>query len=253
MKIAVITGSSSGMGRDFAIKIDKEYNLDEIWLIARREERLKELGKELKTKARILSYDLSSPSSIEEYKALLNETKPEVEILVNAAGFGVFGAFEKSGERQSDIVVLNDKALVDVTYTTLPYLQSGSSIVNLGSNSSWQPVPYIAVYGASKAFVLSFSRALSMELKPRGIRVLCVCPGWIKTEFFDRAVHDDTIVYYDRFYESKDVVERAMKDLKKGRLVSILGFPVRMQVRLVKFLPVKLIMKIWCKQQKKPC
>ena len=166
MKIAVITGSSSGMGRDFAIKIDKEYTLDEIWLIARREERLKELGKELKTKARILSYDLSSPSSIEEYKALLNETKPEVEILVNAAGFGVFGAFEKSGEKQSDIVVLNDKALVDVTYTTLPYLKSGSSIVNLGSNSSWQPVPYIAVYGASKAFVLSFSRALSMELSP---------------------------------------------------------------------------------------
>lgn len=252
MKIAVITGASSGMGRDFAKKIDSDFTLDEIWLIARREDRLKELSEELKTKTRILSIDLTVKEAFDEYKSLLRETKPEVEVLVNAAGFGVFGAFEKNDEKQSEIILLNDKALVDVTYTTLPYMKTGSSIINLGSNSSWQPVPYIAVYGASKAFVLNFSRALWMELKPRGIKVICVCPGWIKTEFFDRAVHDDTIVYYDRFYESKDVVERAMKDLKKGKLVSILGFPVRMQVRLIKFLPVKLVMKIWCKQQKKP-
>ena len=252
MKIAVITGASSGMGRDFAKKIESDFTLDEIWLIARRKERLLELSKELKTNTRILSYDLTDKVAIEEYKSLLSETKPDVELLVNAAGFGVFGAFEKNDEKQSEIILLNDKALVDITYPSLPYMKSGSSIINIGSNSSWQPVPYIAVYGASKAFVLSFSRALSMELKPRGIKVLCVCPGWIKTEFFDRAVHDNTIVYYDRFYESKDVVDRAMKDLKKGKLVSILGFPVRMQVRLVKFLPVKLIMRIWCKQQKKP-
>ena len=252
MKIAVITGASSGMGRDFAKKIESDFTLDEIWLIARRKERLLELSKELKTKTRILSYDLTDKVAIEEYKSLLSETKPDVELLVNAAGFGVFGAFEKNDEKQSEIILLNDKALVDVTYTTLPYMKSGSSIINLGSNSSWQPVPYIAVYGASKAFVLSFSRALSMELKPRGIKVLCVCPGWIKTEFFDRAVHDNTIVYYDRFYESMAVVEKAMKDLKKGKLVSILGFPVRMQVRLVKFLPVKFVMRTWLKQQKKP-
>ena len=252
MKIAVITGASSGMGRDFAKKIDDDYKLDEIWLIARREDRLKELEKELKTKARILSCDLTERDSIKAYKSLLEEVKPEVEVLVNAAGFGVFGAFEKNDAKQSEIILLNDKALIDVTYVTLPYMKEGSALINLGSNSSWQPVPYIAVYGASKAFVLSFSRALSMELNPRGIKVICVCPGWIKTEFFDRAVHDDTIVYYDRFYESKDVVDRAMKDLRKGKLVSILGFPVRMQVRLIKFLPVKLVMKIWCKQQKKP-
>ena len=252
MKIAVITGASSGMGRDFAKKIENDFTLDEIWLIARRKERLLELSKELKTKTRILSYDLTDKVAIEEYKSLLSETKPDVELLVNAAGFGVFGAFEKNDEKQSEIILLNDKALVDVTYTTLPYMKTGSSIINLGSNSSWQPVPYIAVYGASKAFVLSFSRALWMELKPRGIKVICVCPGWIKTEFFDRAVHDDTIVYYDRFYESMAVVEKAMKDLKKGKLVSILGFPVRMQVRLVKFLPVKFVIRTWPKQQKKP-
>ena len=162
MKIAVITGASSGMGRDFAKKIESDFTLDEIWLIARRKERLLELSKELKTNTRILSYDLTDKVAIEEYKSLLSETKPDVELLVNAAGFGVFGAFEKNDEKQSEIILLNDKALVDVTYTTLPYMKSGSSIINLGSNSSWQPVPYIAVYGASKAFVLSFSRALSM-------------------------------------------------------------------------------------------
>lgn len=253
MKVAVITGASSGMGRDFARKIDTDYKLDQIWLIARRMDKLNELSQELHTETRIISLDLTKVESIEEYKSILDKEKPEVELLVNAAGFGVFGAFEKNTQNQSDIVLLNDKALLDITYSTLPFMNKGSAIINLGSNSSWQPVPYIAVYGASKAFVLSFSRALSMELKPRGIKVLCVCPGWIKTEFFDRAVHDDTIVYYDRFYESMAVVERAMKDLKKGKLVSILGFPVRMQVRLVKFLPVKMVMKIWCKQQKKPC
>ena len=95
MKIAVITGASSGMGRDFAKKIDSDFTLDEIWLIARREDRLRELSKELKTKTRILSIDLTVKEAFDEYKSLLSETKPEVEVLVNAAGFGVFGAFEK--------------------------------------------------------------------------------------------------------------------------------------------------------------
>lgn len=252
MRIAVVTGASSGMGRDFAKAIDSRYDLDEIWLIARRKDRLDGLGKELSASSRSIPLDLTEKESIEHLRALLLQEKPEIEVLVNAAGFGVFGAFADNQAEQSDIVTLNSKALVDVTYECLKYMRKGSSIINLGSNSSWQPVPYMAVYGASKAFVLSFSRALGAELRPRGIRVLCVCPGWIRTEFFERAVHDDTIVYYDRFYESRDVVERAMKDLKKGRAVSILGLPVRMQVRLVKLLPVKLVMRIWCRQQKKP-
>ena len=252
MKIAIVTGASSGMGRDFARYLDSFLGLDEIWVVARRRERLEELEKEIKTKVRILPFDITAEESIKTIEKNLEEEKPNVEYLVNAAGFGIFGAFTKNDRNQSNIVTLNDKALVDVTYTVLPYMGEGSAIINLGSNSSWQPVPYMAVYGAAKACVRSFSRALAMELAPRKIKVLCVCPGWIRTEFFDRAVHDDTIVYYDRFYESMAVVEKAMKDLKKGKLVSILGFPVRMQVRLVKFLPVKFVMRTWLKQQKKP-
>ena len=130
-------------------------------------------------------------------------------------------------------------------------MKEGCSIINLGSNSSWQPVPYIAVYAASKAYVLSFSRSLGRELKERGVHVMCVCPGWIKTEFMDTAVHDDTIKYYDRWYTPEQVIAQAMKDLRKKKKISILGAPVRRQTRLVKLLPVDLVMDVWCRQQGK--
>ena len=253
MKIAVVTGASSGMGREFAKAVDRTYDLDELWVIARRAERLESLREECRTPVRVLTWDLSAPENLHAFKALLEQETPEIKILVNAAGYGLFGEAEKLDvENQLGIVALNDTALSAMCLCALPYMQRGDAILNLGSNSSWQPVPYMTVYAASKAYVLSFSRALGRELKPRGIDVLCVCPGWIKTEFFDRAKHDDTISYFDRWYTASQVVEKAMKDLKKHKSVSILGFPVRMQVRLVKLLPVKLVMNTWCRQQKKP-
>lgn len=252
MKIAVITGASSGMGRDFVFAIDKEYELDEIWVIARREERLVELQKDCRSKIRPLALDLLKRESIYEYKALLEAEKPEVQVLINAAGFGLFGTFtEMDMDKQMDIVDLNSRALIAMCHATIPYMPKGSKLINLASNSSWQPVPYINVYGSSKAFVMNFSRALGVEVKAQGIHVMAVAPGWIKTEFFDTAVHDDTIKYYDRLYTSQEVIDQAMKDLRKGKKVSILGFPVRMQVRAIKFLPVSLVMKIWCNQQGK--
>ena len=136
-------------------------------------------------------------------------------------------------------------------HISLPYMTRGSRIVNMGSMSSWQPVPYINVYGASKAYVLSFSRALGVELKGRGISVMAVCPGWIQTEFFSHAIHDDTVNYFNRYYMAQQVVEKAVRDLKKGRSVSILGLPERMQARLVKLLPTSLVMRTWCRQQGK--
>ena len=252
MNIAVVTGASSGMGREFVKAIDQTYELDEIWVIARREERLEALREICRTPVRPLAWDLSDPESFDAYRKLLETEQPEIMILVNAAGYGVFGAFENEDtENQLGIVDLNDRALTAMCSLSLPYMKACGEIVNLGSNSSWQPVPYMAVYAASKAYVLSFSRALGRELKGRGVHVLCVCPGWIKTEFFDRAVHDDTITYYDRWYTAEQVVEQAMKDLKKKKTVSILGAPVRSQVRLVKHLPVDLVMNTWCRQQKK--
>ena len=128
-------------------------------------------------------------------------------------------------------------------------MKEGSSIINLGSNSAWQPIPYQAVYGASKSYVLSFSRALGRELRPRGIHVMCVCPGWIKTEFQATAQHEEFIRYVDRWYTAEEVAEQTIKDLRRKKTVSILGAPVRRQVRLVKLLPVQWVMGIWCRQQ----
>ena len=251
MNIAVITGASSGMGRDFALQLDASQSFDEIWLIARRAEKLEELKKELKAPARVLSLDLEKDESLEAYASLLKETKPDIRVLVNAAGFGRFTAFEKDDlSTQLSMARLNDLALVGVTWLSLQYMHPGSCVYQLGSMSAWQPVPYMSIYAASKAFVLSFTRALNVELKGRGIRLMAVCPGWVRTEFFDRARHDDTVCYYNRWYESKDVVKKALKDMKKGKDVSVLGFPERLQVLLVKLLPHRLVMKVWCRQQK---
>ena len=240
------------MGREFVYAIDKEFDLDEIWVIARREEKLKELGENCRANVRPIALDLTDRESFAVYKGILETEKPEIQVLVNAAGFGLFGTFtEMDLDRQLDIIDLNDGALTAMCHMSIPYMPESSHIINLASNSSWQPVPYINVYGASKAYVMSFSRALGVELKKQGIHVMAVAPGWIKTEFFDHAVHDDTIKYYDRYYTAEQVIKKAMKDLRKKKAVSILGFPVRMQVKAVKLLPVSLIMKIWCRKQGK--
>ena len=252
MRIAVITGASSGMGREFVKQIDASESFDEIWVIARREDRLRELTGECKNKIRPISLDLMKQESFDLYKDLLEEKKPDVAVLVNGSGFGRFGAFTDIDlKSQLDMIDLNDKALVAMTYLTLPYMKEGGRIYQIDSLSSFQPVPYIGVYGATKAFVLSFSRALNVELKRRKIKVMAICPGWVRTEFFDRAVTDDTITYYNRYYDADEVVRRALKDMKKGKDVSVCGFQIRMQVRLTKLFPHKLVMKIWCKQQKK--
>ncbi len=251
-KIAIVTGASSGMGRDFARMIDKIETCDEIWVIARRLDRLKELQSETGKAMIPVELDLSVNESFEKYKELLQKEEIEVCALVNAAGFGKFGEFEDIPlEHQMNMIDLNCKALMAVTYLTLPYMKKGSRVYQLGSLSSFQPVPYITTYGATKAFVLSFTRALNKELKARGIRLIAVSPGWVKTEFFDRAVKDDTIKYYNKFFESEDVVKRAVRDMERGKDVSICGASIRAQVLLTKLLPHKLIMSIWCKQQGK--
>ena len=252
MKIAVITGASSGMGREFVYALDRDEEFDELWVIARREQRLLELKEKCRARIRPIVLDLQTRESFALYRQLLEQEKPEIAVLVNAAGFGLFGAFmDMDMDRQLDIIDLNSRALTAMCYMSVPYMAKGSRIYNMGSMSSWQPVPYINVYGASKAYVLNFSRALGVELKDRGIKVMAVCPGWITTEFFDHAIHDDTISYFNRYYPPEQVIEKALKDMKKGKNASVLGFPERMQVLLVKLLPVGFVMKTWCKQQGK--
>jgi short-subunit dehydrogenase len=257
MKIAVVTGASAGMGRDFATRFTVSEHFDEMWVIARREDKLISLSDELMEldeamTVRTLPLDLTDPASFDEYAALLESVKPEISVLVNASGFGRFAhSLEVPLDVSLRMVDLNVKALTSLCVLSIPYMKRGSRIVNMGSLSSFQPVPYINVYGATKAYVLSYSRALNVELMPYGIRVMTVCPGWVKTEFFDHAVTDNgAVTYYNKLWTSEEVVVKALKDLKKGKDVSILGASVRFQVLLTKLLPHRLVMKVWMKQQK---
>jgi short-subunit dehydrogenase len=253
MRIAIVTGASSGIGREFVRQIDASFELDEIWVIARRAERLEELKSVIKSKIIPISLDLSDEKSDDFLKRKLSDESPEVAVLVNAAGYGKFGAFDEIAlNEQCGMIQLNADALTRVTYRVLPYMNNGAQIYQVCSRSGFHPVPYISVYAATKAYVLSFSRALNRELKNRGIRVIAVSPGWVRTEFFDRAAeNDNTIVYYNNFVTAEQVVKRAIRDMKRNKDISICGGSTRFQVFLAKMLPHKLVMWIWCKQQKK--
>ena len=256
MNIAIVTGASSGMGAEFVRQLHGYITPDEIWVIARREDALRKLAEETSIPVRPVALDLCREESFSSLAALLAQENPRIELLVNAAGFGKFGSFQNV-PLQDDLrmIDLNCKALVAVTRLCIPYMQRGSRILQLDSLSAFQPVPYISTYGATKAFVLSYSRAINAELKAAGIRMMAMNPGWVKTEFFNHAcqTNGSEVQYFDRLYEAKDVVATGLHDLYKTKKeVSIHGFPVRTQVRLVKLLPHSLIMKIWLSQQKKP-
>lgn len=253
MKIAVVTGASSGMGRDFVLQLDASEPFDEIWAIALEEGLLGELQQHVRARIRFFAMDFSDRQSLNRYETALREEHPDVAVLVNASGFGIFKAFEQTPlDRMYGMIDVNARAMMGMTYLTLPYMQAGSCIYNMGSGSSFQPTPYALIYGATKAFALSFSRGLNVELhnSGRGIRVMAVCPLWVKTNFFKTAVSDKTISYFSKWVESADVVKKALHDMKRGKDISILGFNMQMQVLGVKLFPTKLVMRIWCKQQK---
>ena len=256
MNIAVVTGASSGMGKEFVLQLSRYVTVDQIWVIARRQQALEALGAECAVAVRPVVLDLCCSEAFSQYEALLAQEKPNVKLLVNAAGFGKFGAYHKIPlEEELKMVDLNCKALVAMTRLTLPYMTAGSHILQLDSLSAFQPAPYITTYGATKSFVLSYTRAMNAELKNTGIRMMAMNPGWVKTEFFNHAFQTDTgdVQYFNRLYEAADVVSTGLKDLYKSKKdVSIHGLPIRNQVRLVKFLPHSLVMKIWMRQQKKP-
>ena len=257
MNIAIVTGASSGMGREFARQLSQYVCVDEIWVIARRQAALDSLKAELDVSVRTIPLDLCAAESFPALEALLAAEKPNVRLLVNAAGFGKFGAYHKvSVEDDAKMIDLNCKALVLMTRLVLPYMDRGSHILQLDSLSAFQPVPYITTYGATKAFVLSYSRAMNRELKSRGIRMMAMNPGWVKTEFFNHATEtnsENEVQYYNHLWEARDVVATGLKDLYKTKKdYSVHGFPIRMQVRLVKLLPHSLVMSTWLSQQKKP-
>ena len=257
MNIAIVTGASSGMGKEFVLQLPGAVAVDEIWAIARRGGELEKLRGVSAVPVRPIVLDLCREESFATYAALLEAQKPNVRLLVNAAGFGKFGTYSRiDTEDECRMIDLNCKALLMMTRLTVPYMAPGSPILELDSLSAFQPVPYITTYAATKAFVLSYSRAMNRELRDRGIRVMAMNPGWVKTEFFDHAFQTNggnEVQYFNYLYEAKDVVRTGLKDLYHSRKdYSVHGLPIKFQVFLVKLLPHSLVMSVWLSQQKKP-
>ncbi len=251
MKIAIVTGASSGMGREFARQIAQAGEVEELWVIARRAERLKELQEKLRTPVRIFALDLTKKESFDELGQALKEQKPDVKILVNASGFGKYGTYrDLTDEEISQMIDLNCKAVVRATYAVLPYMKEGGRVLILGSASAFQPLPEFNMYASTKAFVVHFSRALNMELKSRKITVTCVCPGYVRTEFFQVAKdtkNPDTCNNFKPLYEAGDVVKKALRDSAKGKDLSVLGLDTKFKRWSGKLLPAGLVMRIWLK------
>ena len=253
MNIAVVTGASSGMGKEFVLQLNQYITVDEIWVIARREDALNQLKAASGLPVRPLVLDLCQSGAFEAYEALLKAEKPNVKLLVNAAGFGRIEEFENiTLSDHLDMIDVNVSALTAMTYVTIPYMKNGAEIYQIGSASSFAPLPYLGVYAATKSYVLSFSRSVNAELKSRGIHCMAVCPGWTRTEFLDRAVeHPDVLAHYGHFYTVQQVVRRAIRDMKRKKDVSVCGGGMRFLVGCMKILPHKLVLRLWCWIQKK--
>ena len=246
MKIAIVTGASSGLGKEFVKQIEYLYKeLDEIWVIARRSERLEELKSCMLTNVRILEGDLRKEEIYKKVKFLLKEKEPNIRMLVNAAGFGKIGEVKKiSTQDQLDMIELNCKALTHMTKIVIPYMTKGSRIVNIASAAAFCPQPSFSVYAATKSYVLSFSRSLRVELSEEEIFVTAVCPGPVETEFFDVAGRNEknqmkAIV----MAQPEAVVRQALIDAKAGKELSVYGASMKGAEAATKLLPHSLILK----------
>lgn len=248
--IGIITGASSGLGRDFALHLDRYYAVDEMWIIARRKEKLRQLAEKLRIPVRILSMDLTKKESFESLQVLLQEEQAEVKVLIHAAGFGKIGDYKEVSKQDSlDMIDLNCRAAVAVTEVVIPYMRRGSHILEICSTSAFQPLPSLNVYAASKAFLLHYSRALRWELFGRGILVTAVCPYWVRdTEFIPTAKdtkNGKAVRHFPLAGKSSRIVCRALMDSRLGLAVSTPG-PICFLHRITaKFIPHCVMIAGW--------
>lgn len=265
--IIIVTGASSGMGKEFVKQIDIRFpKVNEIWLIARRKDVLKELAMSCNHVCRILAYDLCERQAREELITLLEKESPRITLLVNSAGYGILGPFyqpvESSEEiwvrdesiavnkkwmkEQTGMVSLNCEALTAMTYMCIPYMKRGGRIIQLASSAAFLPQPQFAVYAATKSYVMSFSRALNEELRDRQVHVTAVCPGPVDTEFFDRAEVGSDTLFIKKMVMAKPqmVVRKALLDARNKKDVSVYSLPMQAFYAASKLLPHKLMLVI---------
>ena len=244
MKIAIITGATGGLGREFVFEALKE-NIDEIWAVARNEDRLNDLKTEFGDKIRTIRCDVANAEELSVLFKLIESEKPDIRLLINNAGIGKMG--ESIGFADKDVVNeidINCKAVCLLCHHAVPFMSKGSRILNISSASSFQPVPYINLYAASKVFVRSYTRALNVELKKKGIICTAVCPGWIDTEMLQKE-YNGKPVKFPGLVSPKRVAVKALSDSAKGKDMSVCTFFVKYEHFLSKILPHKWIMKIW--------
>ncbi|MGF1482009.1 MAG: SDR family NAD(P)-dependent oxidoreductase [Cyanophyceae cyanobacterium] len=255
MNTALITGASSGIGEAFAKELAaRKTNLV---LVARSEDKLQRLAEQLyeqfQIQADVIAQDLTAPGAIKFVFEAVSQRGLTIDLLINNAGFGDYGAFsDRPLQKQLEMVQLNITALVEVTGLFLPQMkQRGSgSIINLSSIAGFQPLPYQSIYGATKAFVLSFSEALWAENKETGVRILAVCPGPTETKFFDEAQYPESFRNSNIGMTPPDeVVKEALKALESNQSTVVTGgLANQVIVNLPRFLPRDLLLSAVEKQ-----
>ncbi len=244
-KTALITGASSGLGYEFVKLFAKDdYGLI---LVARNIERLEEIKREFKdSEIIVIQKDLTKPNSVKELYSEIKEKGFNIDVLVNNAGFGLLGKFDKlDAGRQIDMIQLNVSALTELTLYVLQEMKQRKSgkILNVASTAAFQPGPLMAVYYATKAYVLSLSEALVEELRGTGITVTALCPGPTKTNFA-KAANVEKTKMFAKVMEADIVAQLGYKALMRGQRVIITGGMNRIGAYAAKFLPRGFIAKI---------
>lgn len=246
--VVIIVGASSGMGEQFALQIDaKLRKTDEIWLIARRKDKLTKLANRMRNNTRILAMDITKEAQIERLTDTLEEHKCQIRMLINCAGYGVIGDFaDLECEEQLGMVRLNCEALTHVTYACLPYMTKNTRVIQLASCAAFLPQPGFAVYAATKAYVNSFAQALRAELKDKGIVVTSVCPGPVDTPFFDIAEKSGNMLSIKAMtmVDSRNVVAKALRDACDRKATSVYSLPIQAFAALAKLVPHSLILPV---------
>ncbi len=246
MKIGIITGASSGLGKRFCENIyDFFPEIDQIWLVARRSGYMDECSNAVEKSIKYISMDITNKEEINKFEDLLRKEHPDVKILINAAGCGTNGPFFQTPlEEQIRMIDLNCKALLILTYLVKPYMHEFSRIIQVSSAASFMPQPNFATYAASKAFVERLSLALSYELKEEKIYITTLCPGPIRTAFFENAnKYFKASSKKEKFYVDANLVAiHGLKASKKKKRKTIYGFPMKLLFVLTKIVPQRILM-----------
>lgn len=251
--IALITGATGGLGAAMTRLLAREPEVEEIWAVAREEKKLARLRQEVGEKLIALPLDLRRRESLEILSARLKVDRPQVRYLVNSAGVAKFCAYDDLDVDQSlAMVELNISALVGLTVMVLPYMPRGSHVLNIASQAAFQPLPYQNIYSSTKAFVRNYTRALHVELKPRGITATAVCPGWMDTALIDIGSigAKRATTRFVGMVKPEPVAEKALKDARRGRDISVYSFYVKLAHLVAKLLPQRAMMRLWLWQQK---